>query len=52
MSKTCSSLFCNNSKDPKYQYCYSCAKRKGLVGNGGSGVTWVIIILFLLWIFY
>lgn len=49
-NSTCSALFCNNRKHPKYQYCYDCAKRKGLVGrsNGNSFWVWALIIIVLI----
>lgn len=52
MSRTCSALFCSNRKNPKYQYCYDCAKRKGLIGNNNSGILgWIVVVLIIMWIF-
>ena len=49
--KTCEAFFCNNKCNPKYRYCYQCAKKKGLIGSGGSGsLFWIVVILFLIWI--
>ena len=50
--KTCEAFFCNNKCNPKYRYCYQCAKKKGLIGSGGGSgsLFWIVVILFLIWI--
>lgn len=50
--KTCESWLCSNTCNAKYRYCYSCAKRKGLIGDGGSGWGTIIFVLILLFIFF